>query len=105
MGFPKLLISGPIFVGQVLLHPVCYSECKLIIQFDQNVNILGTGDSSHQCSTIHAQKCMTLGSKGENRIQNEFYFTFYIQKKKSNKPSSIGSAIKSQNIVLLPKKS
>ena len=42
---------------------------------------MDTGDQSQQCPTIHAQKCMTLGPKGENRIQYEFYFTFLHPKK------------------------
>ena len=41
-----------------------------------NVNILDTSDQGHQCPTIHAEKCMTLGPEGENRIQHEFYLIF-----------------------------
>ena len=33
--FPKLLISGPNFVGQILLCPVCNFGCKLLTKFDQ----------------------------------------------------------------------
>merc|ERR1712105_242308 len=42
--FPNLLISCPIFTGQILFSPVYRFQYSLHINSDLNVNLLDTGD-------------------------------------------------------------
>ena len=96
--FAKLLISGPNFVGQILLCPVCDFSYKLLTKFDQ-MSIFWTLVTKVTSAQLFMQKNAwhwDLKEKIEFNM-NSIWLSLSI------KMSSILSAVKSQDIDVIYK--